>query len=64
MKHGYHRLLLSGDRRITGPLVVETTRDGKFAGWHLLRGEEPFVEWKGGDYNANSVETKYIDNNV
>ena len=32
-------------------VVVETDADGRFLGFHHLKGEEPFVEWRGGTYH-------------
>ena len=52
MKRAYHDILLADGTLLTGPVVVETNRDGSIVGWHLLEEEEPFTEWVGGTYSV------------
>ena len=49
-KQGFHRLVMpdGSERRM---VVVETDADGRFLGFHHLKGEDPFVEWRGGTYH-------------
>lgn len=31
---------------------------GKVMGWHAMRGEEPFTEWRGGTLDVRSCDVK------
>lgn len=37
---------------INGPLVVETSEDGRFLSYHPLCQEEPDTEWVGGGFKV------------
>ncbi|MBR6030570.1 MAG: hypothetical protein IKP36_01240 [Bacteroidaceae bacterium] len=48
MKRAYHDILFADGTLKRGPVVVETTAEGRFLGWHILQEEEAFTEWHGG----------------
>lgn len=50
IKRGFHRFRTANGEVVEGPLVVETTEEGKFLSYHLLCQEEPFTEWVGGTF--------------
>ncbi len=50
ISRGYHRLVLSTDEIIQGPLVATFDEQGQLLEWHPLQGEEAMVEWVGGEY--------------
>lgn len=49
-KYGYHRLRLATGEIVRGPVVIVCDSCRHMVGWHLLRGEEPMVEWVGGTF--------------
>lgn len=49
-KYGYHRLCLASGDVIEGPVVVTLDDNMQLTEWHLLLGEEPMVEWVGGQF--------------
>lgn len=51
-KYAYHRLRLPSGEVITGPVVVTVDSHNRVEEWHLLHGEEPMVEWIGGEFSA------------
>lgn len=51
-KYGYHRLRLSSGEVVRGPLVITQDARSHLVEWHLLQGEEPMVEWVGGEFKA------------
>lgn len=51
-KCGYHRLRLSSGEVVRGPLVITLDARSHLVAWHLLQGEEPMVEWVGGEFKA------------
>lgn len=48
MKRAYHRLLLP-DGTVHRLVVCTFSDDGELIEWHPLLGEEPGVEWIGGE---------------
>lgn len=50
-KLGYHRLRLSCGRIVQGPLVITLDDQAHLVEWHPLQGEEPMVEWVGGEFS-------------
>ncbi|MCF0199581.1 MAG: hypothetical protein HUK02_09710 [Bacteroidaceae bacterium] len=50
MKRAYHRLVLP-DGQVHHMVVCEMDADGAVVAWHKLQGEEPNVEWMGGELN-------------
>ena len=50
IKRGYHRLRTAEGRVVEGPLVVETSEEGRFLSYHLLEQEEESTEWVGGEF--------------
>jgi hypothetical protein len=44
MKRAYHDILFADGTLKRGPVVVETTAEGRFLGWHILQEEEAFTE--------------------
>ena len=50
IKRGYHRIKTADGEIINGPLVVETSEEGKLLSYHLLCQEEPDTEWVGGEF--------------
>ena len=57
IKRGYNRLKTVKGILVEGPLVVETTEDGQFLSYHMLRQEEDSTEWVGGIYD---LKKQYI----
>lgn len=60
IKRGYHRLITVNGISVEGPLVVETTKDGKFLSYHMLRQEEDSTEWVGGIYDLKKQDKATI----
>ncbi|MBQ8051349.1 MAG: hypothetical protein IJ197_07220 [Bacteroidaceae bacterium] len=48
-KLGYHHLVLPDGSR-HDMVVVEVDEEGRYLSHHPLEGEEPFVEWVGGEF--------------
>lgn len=48
MKRAYHRLVLP-DGTVHHMVVCTFNDAGEFIEWHPLQGEEPYVEWVGGE---------------
>lgn len=48
----FHRLILPNGE-VVPMAVCEFDDSGRLLSWHTLKGEEPFVEWVGGEYLAS-----------
>lgn len=50
---GYHRLIDAAGH-VEDMVVVEVDEQGRYLSHHPLRGEEPFVEWMGGELKMDN----------